>query len=484
MSVAKPQHRAKRSSGKSMRTARVQNSRVVPGSGLPLAAQEAARHGVFRRLLPRLGVFSVFVMATIGWVSIPSERVIAGTWIATPSARLSGGRALADWRPSPVAATPAATAKPKPSTPTPNAATSLRQVQPSAPTPTPRAATTVMQVQPKTPASTATPTAKPPAPTPTPTAKPPVVPPNPVPAGGPSRWHTTPAGYTAMSQLLTTDRLKATFSGGLPKERGRWEEVRFHSRSLGQESRYVVWLPPGYDSPTHVASRYPSLYLLHGAGGAAEPGQFGYEEWRAAELGESLDRLLAHGLIQPLLVVLPHGAQGYWMNHANGGPRWGDLVAADLVADADKRFRTLPVREQRAIGGLSMGAHGALQLALRHPAVFGVAGAHSPPLRPYEDPPPFFGPFFGDRQWWAQNDPLSLVQNTDSAQRLRTWIDVGHADQWRARVELLRAAYLNKRAPLEFHVLEGSHTWEYFRTFLPEYLRWYASTLHAGAKTP
>lgn len=278
--------------------------------------------------------------------------------------------------------------------------------------------------------------------------------------------------YIPITEQFTTDRLEAMFDGGLPAERGDWREAHFFSRSLSQDASYMIWLPPGY-----VTSRmpYPVLYLLHGAGG--EQG-FGAEEWLGYALTEDLDRMLAAGLIEPMIVVVPNGEQSYWMNHF-GGPKWGDAVAFDLVKHVDATFRTEPDRAKRAIGGLSMGAHGALQLALNHPDVFSIAGAHSPSLRSFETSPEFFG----DQQWFAKHDPLSLVRSSKAALRIATWIDIGHTDEWRDGVEALRTAYQAKQAPLEYRVLEGEHEGWYWEYYLPEYLNFYSSALHAAPRT-
>ncbi|MGH2350381.1 MAG: alpha/beta hydrolase, partial [Chloroflexota bacterium] len=283
----------------------------------------------------------------------------------------------------------------------------------------------------------------------------------------------TAADYIPIGQMFTTDRLEAAFDGGLPEQRGEWREVRFHSRSLGREVTYLAWLPPGYDTTNRA---YPTLYLLHGVGGGAG---FGFDEWLGYALTEDLDRLLALGLIEPMIVVLPNGEQGYWMNHADGGPKWADYVARDLVAHVDATYRTVPQRQARAVGGLSMGAHGALQLALNYPEVFGVAGAHSPTLRPFEDSPEFFG----NRQWFAKYDPLSLAKSTDAARRITTWIDVGNDDRWRTGTEDLVSAFEAKKAPVTYRVLEGEHEGWYWMYYLPEYLNFYSSALNATAKT-
>ncbi|MBI3971772.1 MAG: hypothetical protein HY332_10835 [Chloroflexi bacterium] len=280
--------------------------------------------------------------------------------------------------------------------------------------------------------------------------------------------------YIPGDRLFTADRLEAIFDGARPEPLTEWTVQRFYSRALEREASYVVWLPADYATAKRT---YPTLYLLHGVGG--EEG-YGPDEWIGYALTEDLERMLALGLIEPMIVVLPEGEQGYWMNHADGGPRWADFVAIDLVKHVDATFRTDARREKRAIGGLSMGAHGALQISLNYAGVFGVAGAHSPTIRPFETSPDFFG----DPKWFARFDPLSLATNSDAAQRIATWIDIGNEDTWLPSAEALRRVYAAKKAPLEFRVLEGEHEGWYWAYYLPEYLHFYSTALNATATTP
>ena len=283
------------------------------------------------------------------------------------------------------------------------------------------------------------------------------------------------AGSTAfipMTQLFHHDALEAMYEGALPAVRGEWRNVTFYSRALDREMSYMAWLPPSYASSR---SSFPALYLLHGVG---SPEAFGPEEWLGYALTEDLDRMLALDLIEPMIVILPQGDQSYWLNHA-GGPKWGDYVAIDLVKHVDASFRTDARRERRAIGGLSMGGHGAVQLAYNHSDVFSIAGAHSPTIRSFETSPEFFG----DPTYFAKHDPIALAKTTEAAKRVVTWIDVGADDQWRAGAEALNDALVAKRAPVEFRVLEGEHEGWYWEYYLPEYLHFYSQALNASGTT-
>src|SRR5581483_411297 len=149
--------------------------------------------------------------------------------------------------------------------------------------------------------------------------------------------------------------------------------------ALGREMPYYLYFPPDYDTS---GRSYPVLYLLHGASGDAA-------EWPVYGFIDMLDQaILAHD-VEPFLVVLPQGDFGYWMNHAEGGYRWGDYVTRDLVGHIDGTYRTLRRPRRRAIGGLSMGGTGALVQAFTHPEVFGIVGANGPALRADNTEVPF-----------------------------------------------------------------------------------------------
>ena len=78
---------------------------------------------------------------------------------------------------------------------------------------------------------------------------------------------------------------------------------------------------------------------------------------------------------------MPDGGNSWYVNWAESeegtSNRWEDFIVRELVSHVDRLFRTIPVREGRAINGLSMGGFGALSLGLRHPEVFCSAASHS-----------------------------------------------------------------------------------------------------------
>jgi hypothetical protein len=159
----------------------------------------------------------------------------------------------------------------------------------------------------------------------------------------------------------------------------------------------------------------PGLYLLHGASGDKE-------EWPAYDGAiDAEDRLILSRDPRPVIMVMPQGDQGYCVNWVNGGPRGGDYVSADLLSHVDANFRTLPESTHRAIGGLSMSGHGALQLGFNHPDLFHGIGAHSPSLHVDDGTfaPAGTGPDFDVRE------PLALAQIAPGIEVLDIAIDAG-----------------------------------------------------------
>lgn len=242
-------------------------------------------------------------------------------------------------------------------------------------------------------------------------------------------------------------------------------DAQMWSPTLQQEMTFRIYLPPRYFSDDE--RRYPTLYLLHGAGG-------NYTEWSDSFLPEQLDDMIGLQLVQPMIVVMPDGgSRTYWANW-DEGPRYSDYVASDVVAEIDSRFRTLPYPSARGIGGLSMGGLGALQIAMRHPDVFGVVGAHSPSIRLEPDPELWFL----STDSFAYHNPIWLAANVQGLERMTYWLDVGADDWWRPNIEDLRDALLAAHLQLYWNVFAGTHEAEYWIEHVPDYLRFYSATLH------
>lgn len=264
------------------------------------------------------------------------------------------------------------------------------------------------------------------------------------------------------SQVLPRGEPQASIYVG--NVRGTFRNMEFFTPSLEKEMPYFVYLPPDYESE---GRRYPVLYMLHGNSGS-------YEEWLAYGLIDTVDRMIVAREILPVIIVLPQGDYSYFVNLADGGPRYADYVGRDLVRHVEATYRVLPGPTHRAIGGLSMGASGALVNAFRNPRVFGIVGAHSPSL-PVDDDT---RPFLGSGRDFQQRDPVLLASRAPGIEQLTIWIDIGDQDDWFDRTLQLHEALDARGVPHEFHTFPGDHDGDYWATHIPDYLRFYDRALN------
>ncbi|TMC69795.1 MAG: hypothetical protein E6J13_10530 [Chloroflexi bacterium] len=270
----------------------------------------------------------------------------------------------------------------------------------------------------------------------------------------------TAAGAGIASLALPTPRDAKPVASA---NKGAIETRTLWSSSLGRTMPYRIYLPASYASGTR---RYPVLYLLHGMAASDD-------QWEDLGVGTVADELIASGAIAPLIIVMPEGENSYWVDHATDGQKWGRYAAVDVVGDVDATFRSIATARSRAIGGLSMGAHGALQLALNYPDRFGAVGAHSLVLRRFGSAPAFFG---GPADF-ASRDPMQLVRS--KACPFALWIDIGSDDPWAATAVQFDRELTDLGVRHEWHLWSGGHSASYWTAHLGDYLRFYARSFSA-----
>ena len=257
-----------------------------------------------------------------------------------------------------------------------------------------------------------------------------------------------------------------------PPSPARSEETGYWSSHLGREMSLSVYLPPGYDSEPD--QRFPVLYMLHAMGGK-------HTDWQQLGLFTAATRLIESGQIPPMIIISPDGERGYWLDHFNKGPRFGSYISKGLVAHVDTHYRSLPRGDFRAIGGTSMGGHGALQLAMNNPGVFSIVGAHSVALRAKHQA----FEFFGDQQYFEGLDPVSIIsKNRAATQGLTIWIDIGRSDHWYGAANAFHELLLSLEVPHTWRVWEGGHDAAYCKAHVEDYLRFYGAAFASRFKEP
>ena len=138
--------------------------------------------------------------------------------------------------------------------------------------------------------------------------------------------------------------------------------------------------------------------------------------------------------------------------------------------------------ERQAISGHSMGGHGALTLALRHPGRFRSVSAFAPIVAPSQVPwgeKALSGYLGADRSAWRPHDAVALIE--DGARVPDLLVDQGEADAFLAeqlRPHLLQQACAAAGIPLTLRIQPGyDHSYYFIATFMADHLRWHAERL-------
>jgi S-formylglutathione hydrolase len=213
------------------------------------------------------------------------------------------------------------------------------------------------------------------------------------------------------------------------------------SATIGLPMRFSVFLPPA--ALTANAPRVPALIFLAGLTCSEETFMIkAGAQRRAAELGIAL--------VTP--DTSPRGA-----NIAGEADSWDFGLAASFYLDAtaepwSRHYRmesyltqeliallanSLPIdRERLGLSGHSMGGHGALTLALRHPGVFRSLSALAPICAPTQCPwgQKAFSGYLGDNQvdWQAHDASALMARSTQPPFPAGILIDQGLADKFLA----------------------------------------------------
>lgn len=249
----------------------------------------------------------------------------------------------------------------------------------------------------------------------------------------------------------------------------RVETVQFKSKLVNATLPYNVVLPPSYVPQGSKApkNRFPVLYLLHGLAGH-------YTNW--VEKTKLVEYVAEHN---SLIVVTPEGNDGWYTDSASvPTDKYESYILQELIADVEGRYRTIRLRDGRAVAGLSMGGYGALKFGLKYPDKFifaaSMSGALDAAASTNEHPGfawDFAGPSimqtFGPAgsQTRAANDLHQLFRNLPEA-RIPSlpffYLDCGTEDGFIKTNRDLASILLERRIPHEFRELPGKHEWPYW----------------------
>ncbi|WP_395650628.1 S-formylglutathione hydrolase [Brevundimonas sp.] len=171
-----------------------------------------------------------------------------------------------------------------------------------------------------------------------------------------------------------------------------------------------------------------------------------------------------------------------WVPHFN----METYVTRDLIALIDAEFPTTGVR---GISGHSMGGHGALTLALRHPDLFRSVSAFAPiasPTRCAWGQKAFEAYLGDDRSVWAGHDAALLIESGAAKGRFDDiLVDQGDADGFLAdqlKPELLLEAAKVAGQSLTLRMQPGyDHSYFFMASFIADHVAFHARRLKASS---
>ena len=264
------------------------------------------------------------------------------------------------------------------------------------------------------------------------------------------------------------------------------ESLKVKSAALGKDVEYNIYLPADYDKSNR---QYPVLYLLHG---------YGDDETGWTQFGEAqiiADKL--QGEVAPMIIVMPDAGVSWYINSYDGKVKYEDFFIKEFIPFIDANYRTRPTKQYRAVAGLSMGGYGTLIMATKHPELFSSAAPLSSGVFTDEeiingDPNMWnnvMGNLYGKKdltgkdrltEHYNKNSILKIIEtaNADELKKVRFYIDCGDKDFLIKGNMALHAALIDKKIPHEFRVREGVHNWTYWRTALPEVLKFISVSFH------
>jgi len=269
----------------------------------------------------------------------------------------------------------------------------------------------------------------------------------------------------------------------------------YESACLGGKEFYSIFLPPSYSKDP--SRSYPVVYFLHGLNND-------YTSWtvdRYGSIQNKVEEMALSKKIPEFIMVHPDGDASFYCNSADGTRRYEDLITGELIKYVENNYRARKGRENRAIGGTSMGGFGALKIAMKYPDLYAATVGDSPiifigknPLdvpeqmkqaRFYQLFKNLLGSIFGNplnEELWAANNPLVLAKS-GKLNGLKIYFDYGTEDRYirdfrlDEGVKALDQALTEANVPHTFKIRQGEpHGWALVAAHIEESMEFLCQT--------
>ena len=179
---------------------------------------------------------------------------------------------------------------------------------------------------------------------------------------------------------------------------------------------------------------------------------------------QRMDTMINRKQCLPVIMIAVQGVYGsYYTDARDGGRLVETFLVHEFVPRIDATFRTMAVREARALEGIFMGGYGAAYLGFKYPDTFGVVSMFAPPIAPLkwfqQESPQISRDVWGDDQsYFDATDPFLIVErNADQIRgRQKIRLYVGANDPYRVFAEDFHAKLDALQIEHHFEIVPGA----------------------------
>lgn len=256
------------------------------------------------------------------------------------------------------------------------------------------------------------------------------------------------------------------------------------SRAMNKTLKAAVVLPASYQKSKGA---FPVLYLLHG-------GQGSFRDWLTLPPDKSLLHRMADQY--SIIIVTPEGGTTsyYFDSPLQKESQYETFISKEVVEKIETTYRAIKDKKGRLIAGLSMGGHGAMFIAARHPELYCAAGSMSGVMnidtRTWKVPEAFaklraenFARLLGSpKDTLNPYTDYTVIGMTDKlkANDVKLIFDIGVDDFLIEPNRELHRRLLANGTPHDYTERPGKHEWAYWENALPYQMLFFDKVLQAN----
>jgi S-formylglutathione hydrolase FrmB len=259
------------------------------------------------------------------------------------------------------------------------------------------------------------------------------------------------------------------------------DTLEIHSAAMNKTLKAVVITPQDYQKSK---KNYPVVYLLHGGSG-------NYKNWTQQTPDKTLVSRMAD-LFDVIIVTPDGGASSYYFDSPLlKDSQYETFISKEVREKVDDNYRTIRAREGRVITGLSMGGHGAVYIATKHPDLYCAAGSMSGVMNinpaTWKVTPDFakirienFKKMIGERNESGPFYPgFNLITMTEQIKSagLHLILDCGVDDFLIEPNRQMHTLLTANGTPHDYIERPGKHDWGYWENALPYHLLFFQKVL-------